>query len=96
MRADCHRRALDLTDSGLADCETGQRGYINGSNAVSNQSGSPQFQHVEVDSHPRLGYRAGSTFARVINGVGTGRGPDQVPRGETFTREPGGIGATAP
>jgi ABC-type transporter Mla subunit MlaD len=85
-----------ITNNGLADCETGQRGYIRGSIPVSNQYGSPPYQHVVMDAHPRLGYRAGSNFAHVVNGVGAGRGPDQVPPGETFTREPGGIGAVAP
>lgn len=90
------QNAAAITNSGLADCEQGQRGYINGSIPVSNQFGSPPYQHVVNDAHPRLGYRSGSTFAHVVNGVGVGRGPDQVPPGETFTREPGGIGLAAP
>jgi ABC-type transporter Mla subunit MlaD len=85
-----------VTNGGLADCETGQRGYINGSIPVSNKFGSPPYQHVVVDAHPPLGYRSGSTYAHLVNGVGVGRGPDHVPAGETFTREPGGIGAVAP
>jgi ABC-type transporter Mla subunit MlaD len=85
-----------VTSSGLADCETGQRGYINGSIPIGNQFGSPPFQHVVVDAHPPLGYRAGPTFGRVVNGNGVGTGTNQVPPGETFTREPGGIGAVPP
>jgi hypothetical protein len=83
-----------ITNNGLADCETGQRGYIHGG-PVSNKFGKPN-QNLEVDAHTPLGYRHGSTFARLVNGVGQGRGPDQVPAGETFTRNPGGIGAVAP
>jgi hypothetical protein len=85
-----------ITNNGLADCEQGQRGYINGSLAVSNQFGSPGQEHVVVDAHPRLGYRAGPTYAHVNGETGIGLNPDQVPPGETFTREPGGIGAVAP
>jgi hypothetical protein len=83
-----------ITNNGLADCETGQRGYIHGGK-LSNQYGSPG-QSIEKDAHTPLGYRHGSTFGRLVNGVGQGRGPDQVPAGETFTRNPGGIGAVAP
>jgi hypothetical protein len=85
-----------VTNNGLADCETGQRGYLNGSIPISNKFGSPPYQHVVVDAHPPLGYRAGPTFAHVVNGNGVGLGTDKVPAGETFTREPGGLGAVAP
>jgi hypothetical protein len=78
-----------VTNNGLADCETGQRGYIH----KGNQFGAAL---VEVDAHTPLGYRHGPTFRQEINGVGVGRGPDQVPAGETFTREPGAIGEQAP
>jgi virulence factor Mce-like protein len=78
-----------VTNNGLADCETGQRGYIH----KGNQFGSAL---IEVDAHTPLGYRHGPTFRQEINGVGVGRGPDQVPAGETFTREPGAIGEQAP
>jgi hypothetical protein len=83
-----------ITDTGLADCEAGQRGYIHGG-PLSNKFGNPK-ANIEVDAHTPLGYRHGSTFARLVNGVGQGHGPDQVPAGETFTRNPGGIGAVAP
>jgi ABC-type transporter Mla subunit MlaD len=83
-----------VTDHGLADCEAGQRGYIHGGQA-SDKFGPPNY-FIEIDAHTPLGYRHGSTYAKLVNGVGVGRGPDRVPPGETFTREPGGSGATPP
>jgi hypothetical protein len=81
-----------VTNNGLADCEAAQRGYIHKGNQFNGDNGA----NVEVDAHTPLGYRHGSTYARLVNGVGQGRGTDQVPAGETFTREPGGIGAVPP
>ena len=85
-----------VTDSGAADCAIGQQGYLRGSNAISNKFGSPEYSHVVNDAHAPIGYPHGPTYQRVINGVGTGTGTDRVPTGETFTREPGGIGQPAP
>jgi virulence factor Mce-like protein len=83
-----------ITNSGYADCESGQRGYIHGGK-LADQFG-PSNYYIELDAHTPLGYRHGSTYAKLINGIGVGRGPDHVPSSETFTREPGGIGAKAP
>jgi virulence factor Mce-like protein len=83
-----------VTNQGLADCEPGQRGYIHGGQ-MSDKFGPPNY-FIEVDAHTPLGYRHGSTYAKLVNGVGVGRGPDRVPAGETFTREPGGSGAVPP
>jgi ABC-type transporter Mla subunit MlaD len=83
-----------VTNQGLADCEPGQRGYIHGGQ-MSDKFGPPNY-FIEIDAHTPLGYRHGSTYAKLVNGVGVGRGPDSVPPGETFTREPGGSGAVTP
>jgi hypothetical protein len=83
-----------ITNTGLADCENGQRGYVHGG-PLSDQFGNPKF-NIEVDAHWPLGYRHGSTYAHFNNGVGYGRNTDRVPAGETFTREPGGLGVTPP
>jgi hypothetical protein len=83
-----------ITDNGLADCEPGQRGYIHGGK-LADQYGPPNY-NIEVDAHTPLGYRHGPTFAHFSHGVGQGLNPDRVPAGETFTREPGGIGQKTP
>jgi hypothetical protein len=83
-----------ITNTGLADCENGQRGFVHGGK-LSDQFGDPN-ANIEVDAHWPLGYRHGSTYARFSNGAGYGLNPGRVPAGETFTREPGGLGAVPP
>jgi ABC-type transporter Mla subunit MlaD len=77
-----------VTNSGAADCEFGQRGYINRS------PNAPPGYNVANDPHNEVGYPAGPTYAFYdkVKG-GQGLGPTHVPAGETFTREPGGLGA---
>ena len=79
-----------VTDSGKADCEYGQRGYIKRS------PHAPAGYNIATDPHNEVGYRAGPTYRHYNNGgpiASAGLGPDQVPAGETFTRQPGGLGA---
>jgi len=77
-----------VTNSGQADCEDGQRGYIKRS------PHAPPGFNIASDPHNEVGYRAGPTYQHyTANGAPSGLGPDHVPPGETFTREPGGIGA---
>src|SRR5205807_1122819 len=75
------------TNAGAADCEYGQRGYIKRS------PHAPPGLNVATDPHNEVGYPAGPTYAYEDAHGGHGHGPTQVPAGETFTREPGGIGA---
>ncbi len=76
-----------VTSSGQADCEAGQRGYIKRS------PHAPPGYNIAGDPHNEVGYRAGPTYQNYSNNGPTGLGPDKLPPGETFTREPGGIGA---
>ena len=86
--------AAAVTANGMADCEAGQRGYLHGGRGA--DKFGPANYAIEIDAHTPLGYRHGATYARFVNGAGTGRNPDRVPAGETFTREPGGSGVPAP
>jgi phospholipid/cholesterol/gamma-HCH transport system substrate-binding protein len=76
-----------VTNSGKADCEYGQRGYINRS------PHAPPGYNIANDPHNEVGYAAGPTYQYYDTGGGHGLGPTQVPPGQTFTREPGGNGA---
>ena len=76
-----------VTNSGQADCEYGQRGYINRS------PGAPPGYNIATDPHNEVGYPAGPTYAYKDKTGGHGSGPTHVPAGETFTRDPGGTGA---
>ena len=75
-----------VTNSGAADCEAGQRGYINRS------PHAPPGYNIATDPHNEVGYPAGPTYAYRDNNGGHGHGPTHVPAGETFTRDPGGLG----
>ena len=76
-----------VTNSGQADCEYGQRGYIN------RTPGAPPGYNTATDPHNGVGYPAGPVYAYIDKNGGHGLGPTHVPAGETFTREPGGTGA---
>ena len=83
-----------ITNTGLADCEPGQRGYVHGGK-LSDKFGPPNY-FIEIDAHWPVGYRHGPTYAHFANGHGLGLNPDRVPAGETFSRDPGGIAAQTP
>ncbi|HEX6389284.1 MAG TPA: MlaD family protein, partial [Solirubrobacteraceae bacterium] len=80
-----------ITPDGKANCEVGQNGYAAAANPYRDRSikGDP-YKNVSVD-HPNLyGLRVGSTYKKLDKqGRGIGRGPDQVPAGQTFTWRPG-------
>jgi virulence factor Mce-like protein len=80
--------AAAVDDQGNADCEAGQRGYVSGRNKY----GSAFYKHVEVDAHDNVSI--GPTWKTYDKEArGHGLNTDHVPAGETFTRNPGGIGA---
>jgi virulence factor Mce-like protein len=87
-----------ITADGKANCEAGQNGYARSANPYRDRTvnGDP-YKNVSVD-HPNLyGLRVGSTYTKLDKqGRGSGRGPDQVPAGQTFTWRPGGLGADPP
>jgi hypothetical protein len=77
-----------VTNSGAADCEYGQRGYINRS------PNAPPGYNTATDPHNEVGYPAGPVYQYFdYTKGGQGLGPARVPAGETFTRDPGGVGA---
>jgi hypothetical protein len=76
-----------VTNSGQADCEYAQRGYIKRS------PHAPAGYNVANDPHNEVGYAAGPTYQYYDKNGPHGTGPTKVPAGETFTREPGGNGA---
>jgi virulence factor Mce-like protein len=77
-----------VDNQGNADCEAGQRGYVSGRNT----HGSQFYKHVEVDAHDNISI--GPTWKTYDKDArGHGLNTDHVPAGETFTRDPGGIGA---
>jgi ABC-type transporter Mla subunit MlaD len=82
-----------VTNSGSADCEAGQRGYVDTS--AMPETFNTQYTHVVIDPHTPVPYPAGPTYQWYDNG-GHGLGPTHVPVGETFTRDPGGLGAQLP
>ncbi len=79
-----------VTNSGAADCEFGQRGYINRS------PGAPPGYNIATDPRNGVGYAAGPTYAYWDKNGPRGTGATHVPPGETFTRDPGGLGARVP
>jgi virulence factor Mce-like protein len=81
-----------VTNSGAADCEAGQRGYIDRT-AVPEAAGT-KYTHVINDPHNPVGYPAGPNYLYQDQaGKWQGFAPSHVPAGETFTRDPGGLGA---
>jgi virulence factor Mce-like protein len=77
-----------VDNQGNADCEAGQRGYVSGRNV----HGSPFYKNIEVDAHDNVSI--GPTWKTYDKaGRGQGLNTNHVPEGETFTRDPGGIGA---
>jgi hypothetical protein len=87
-----------VTPEGDANCEAGQNGYVRSANPYRDRSikGDP-YKHVSVDHPKTYGLRVGSTYQKVDKqGRGSGRGPDHVPAGQTFTWRPGGLGADPP
>jgi virulence factor Mce-like protein len=77
-----------VDNQGKADCEAGQRGYVSGRNT----HGGSFYKNIEVDAHDNISI--GPTWKTYDkNARGHGLNTDVVPPGETFTRDPGGIGA---
>jgi hypothetical protein len=77
-----------VDEHGNADCEAGQRGYVSGRNKY----GSPFYKNIEIDAHDNVSI--GPTFKTYDKqGRGHGLNRSSVPPGQTFTRNPGGIGA---
>jgi phospholipid/cholesterol/gamma-HCH transport system substrate-binding protein len=74
-----------INDDGTADCENGQRGYMNGNLAVFGPSRNSQGTPVRAIFDPHTPGSQGPTFA----------GRQRVPAGETFSRE-NEIGAKLP
>ncbi len=83
-----------VTNSGAADCEAGQRGYID--TTASPYAAGTKYTHVISDPHNPVGYAAGPTYAYFDRNGAHGLGPTRVPAGETFTRDPGGLAAQIP
>jgi len=78
---------------GSADCTPGQQGYSYGANKY-DDTPNRFYKRAVVDQLNGLfeAPRKGSTFAKFDrNGRGSGRNPDRVPEGETFTDVPGGL-----
>jgi hypothetical protein len=67
-----------VDNHGTADCESGQRGYLNGSLAVAGRFLDAEGHPFNLVRDPHFPGNQGPTFA----------GRSQVPSGETFTREP--------
>jgi len=85
-----------ITPTGQADCELGQQGYPNAANPFT-QLKNVNYRHVVNDPNHSEGPPSGPTYQRLDdNGKGLGLNPDHVPPGETFTAQPGGIGAQVP
>ena len=77
-----------VDNQGNADCEAGQRGYVSGRNKY----GSPFYKNLEIDAHDSVSI--GPTYKTYDKaGRGQGLNTNHVPAGQTFTRDPGGIGA---
>ena len=86
-----------ITPSGQAHCEFGQQGYKSAANPFTDFK-NVNYKHVVNDPWHSEGPPSGPTYKRLDdNGKGTGGlNPDHVPPGETFTAQPGGIGAQVP
>ena len=68
-----------IKNNGTADCENGQRGYLNGNLNISGRFLDAEGHPFNLVADPHTpGANLGPTFA----------GRSQVPAGETFTREP--------
>ena len=65
-----------VTDSGAADCQLGQAGYLYRSTDSPNQS-----LHIVTAGPLALNYAVGSTFADFVDGKGVGRRARPGPRG---------------
>ena len=77
-----------VDDQGNADCEPGQRGYVSGRN----KHASAFYKNIEIDAHDDVSI--GPTYKTYDKaGHGQGLNRSRVPEGQTFTRNPGGIGA---
>jgi virulence factor Mce-like protein len=82
---------MAVDPQGRANCQAGQAGYLDKGNRFSPYG--KRYQHAVVDSPPYDGRPIGPNFLTFDqNGKGSGRTPDHVPAGETFTPEPGGTG----
>ena len=79
-----------VAPNGSADCIRGQNGYI----TRNFKFGDPRF-NIEVGPGPH-DYLHGPTFRTYVNGHGQGLNASQVPAGETFTSEAGGISPKLP
>jgi ABC-type transporter Mla subunit MlaD len=67
-----------ITNGGSADCENGQRGYLNGNLNVSGRVVDAEGNPFNLVADPHTPGSQGPTYA----------GRSRVPAGETFTREP--------
>jgi virulence factor Mce-like protein len=88
-----------VNPKGQADCQSAQAGFIQASNPYREQGipGDP-YRNVVVDTPTDQQYPnfplLGPTFKTFDKQAkGHGLNPTQVPAGETFTSEPGGLGA---
>jgi virulence factor Mce-like protein len=85
LHAQPYGRAVD--PQGNADCEDGQRGYLNGPEAKALPPNKRErFSHLVLD--PRTPGDQGPVYDQIVNGQGVGLGPSRVPAGETFSAEP--------
>jgi virulence factor Mce-like protein len=76
-----------VTNSGKADCETGQRGYLKRLNSLDVKDPTTG-QLLDIVTDPHTPGAQGPTYAHWVNGKPEGLNTDQVPAGETFSREP--------
>jgi virulence factor Mce-like protein len=86
-----------VNDDGTANCAKGQQGYAYGLNRF-RPAGYDAYARAAVDApvytrEPNFGPTVGKLGA---DGRGIGTGPTAVPKGQTFTREPGGTAAQLP
>jgi hypothetical protein len=85
-----------VTSDGQANCQAGQQGYMRGANPFTTLR-DPNYQRV-VNDPPHSGTpNVGPTYQIFdSNAKGHGLNPSHVPAGETFTSQPGGLGALTP
>ncbi|MCW2990206.1 MAG: hypothetical protein JWM73_800 [Solirubrobacterales bacterium] len=85
-----------IHDDGSANCQKGQQGYAYGVNRF-RPKGYDAYARAAVDQPAPDAANFGPTFDTFdINGRGQGVGPLRVPKGETFTRAPGGSAMQLP
>jgi hypothetical protein len=85
-----------IAPNGDADCEAGQQGYIRGGNPFTTLR-DPHYQRVVTDPPHNANPLQGPTYQIFDhNAKGHGLNPGHVPAGETFTWQPGGLGAQYP